>query len=209
MMQRQTDERQQPALRIADSDREHTIACLREHCVAGRLTLDELSGRIRSVYDARTQADLDAITQDLPAIAPVASSANFARSALRKATRWTVACLSSETRKGRWRLDEQTSALAFMGTCILDLRQVALNSPEVSITAIAIMGTVDIIVPEGVEVDLSGFSFMGSKDCRTNDALIHPGAPLIRVQGYSLMGTVTVKSKPSMLTRLWEGLSEK
>jgi hypothetical protein len=198
MMQRQTDDGQLPALRIGDSEREHTIACLREHCVAGRLTLDELSGRIRSVYDARTQADLDTVTQDLPALTPMAASATYARSALRKATRWTVACLSSETRKGRWRLDEQTAALAFMGSCVLDLRQVALDAPEATIIAISVMGSIDIIVPEGVDVDLGGFSFMGSKDCRTNDALVHPGAPLIRVQAYTLMGSVTIKSKPTM-----------
>lgn len=201
MMQRQSDSRQdRPALRIADSDREQTIAVLREHCVAGRLTLDELSGRIATVYEARMQADLDLITQDLPALGPLAARPALARSALRQATRWTVACLSSETRKGRWRLEEQTSALAFMGSCVLDLRQVALDAPEVTITAITIMGSIEIIVPEGVEVDMSGFSFMGSKDCRTNDALVHPGAPLIRVQAYSLMGSVMVRSKPTALT---------
>lgn len=198
MIQRETDSRQLPAIRIGDREREHTIACLREHCVAGRLSLDELSGRIRSVYDARTQADLDTITEDLPALTPMAASTTFAHAALRKATRWTVACLSSETRKGRWRLEEQTAALAFMGSCVLDLRKVALDTPEATITAIAVMGSIDIIVPEGVEVDLGGFSFMGSKDCRTNDALVYPGAPLVRVQAYTLMGSVTVKSKPAM-----------
>jgi hypothetical protein len=198
MMQRESGGQRQPALRIADSDREQTIAVLREHCVAGRLTLDELSGRIRAVYDARTQADLDTITQDLPALTPMAASASYARAALRKATRWTVACLSSETRKGRWRLDDQTAAVAFMGSCTLDLRQVALDAPEVTITAISVLGSIEIIVPEGVEVDLGGFSLMGSKDCRTNDALVHPGAPLVRVQGYSLMGSIMVRSKPSM-----------
>jgi hypothetical protein len=200
MMQRQTDDQRQPALRIADRDREHTIASLREHCVAGRLTLDELSGRIRSVYDARTQADLDTITQDLPALTPGTVPAPFVRASLRKATRWTVACLSSETRKGRWRLEEQTSAFAFMGSCLLDLRQVALDAPEVTITAISFMGSIEIIVPEGVEVDLGGFSLMGSKDCRVNDAFVHPGAPLIRVQAFSLMGSVLVRSKPTALT---------
>jgi len=202
MIQREPSNRPVPALRIADSDREHTIACLREHCVAGRLALDELSDRIRAVYDARTQTDLDTITEDLPTLTPLAASASYARSALRKATRWTVACLSSETRKGRWRLEESTVTVAFMGSCVLDLRQVALDAPEVTITGFAVMGSIEVIVPEGVEVDLGGFSFMGSKDCRTNDALVHPGVPLIRVQAYSLMGSVTVKSKPSLANQL-------
>jgi hypothetical protein len=200
MMQRPAEDRMPPALRIADSDREQTIAGLRDHCVAGRLTLDELSGRVAMVYEARTQADLDLVTQDLPALGPLAARPTLARSALRQATRWTVACLSSETRKGRWRLDEQTSALAIMGSCVLDLRQVALDAPDATITAISVLGSIEIIVPEGVEVDLTGFSFMGSKDCRTKDAAIHPGAPLLRVQAYTFMGSVMVRSKPTALT---------
>jgi hypothetical protein len=199
MIERQVDT-SKPAMRIANADRERAIASLREHCVAGRLTLDELSGRIRAVYDARTAADLAAIHHDLPDITPSAEPLAFARAAMRKATRWTVACLSSENRRGRWRLDEHTTAVAFMGSCVLDLRQVAIDAPEVTITAFAWMGSIDIIVPEGIDVDLSGFAFMGSKECKVNDAEIHLGAPLVHVQGYAFMGSVTVKSKSRPVT---------
>lgn len=182
--------------RIADVDREGAIAHLREQCVAGRLTVEELSTRIRSVYEARTRADLEAVTHDLPSVAASSTFLAPAGATLRKATRWTVACLSSETRRGRWRLDGHTNAFAFMGSCTLDLRQVALDGSEVTIAAYAFMGSVEIIVPEGVEVDLSGFSFMGSKDCRVNDGLLRPGAPVIRVLGYACLASISVKSRP-------------
>jgi DUF1707 SHOCT-like domain len=54
-------------LRIADSDRERVAEDLREHTVAGRLTTAELEERLTHVYEAATQADLDAVRDDLPA----------------------------------------------------------------------------------------------------------------------------------------------
>jgi hypothetical protein len=55
-------------LRASDADRERVAGALREHTVAGRLTLDELSDRFRAAYAARTAGDLAALTADLPAL---------------------------------------------------------------------------------------------------------------------------------------------
>jgi hypothetical protein len=53
-------------LRVADADRERAIEELHEHTVAGRLTAEELEERIGGAYRASTQADLDALRDDLP-----------------------------------------------------------------------------------------------------------------------------------------------
>jgi Domain of unknown function (DUF1707) len=54
------------SLRVADTDRERLGEELREHMVAGRLTQDELEERLGLAYQAKTQADLDALRADLP-----------------------------------------------------------------------------------------------------------------------------------------------
>ena len=54
------------ALRAADSDREQVIEQLREHCAAGRLTLDEFEARLEEVWAARTYMDLHVVTRELP-----------------------------------------------------------------------------------------------------------------------------------------------
>jgi len=54
-------------LRVADVDRERTADVLRGAYVEGRLTQDELDGRLGQAYAARTYADLAALTADLPA----------------------------------------------------------------------------------------------------------------------------------------------
>ena len=53
-------------MRASEAEREAVVERLREHCAAGRLTVDELSERIERAYAARTVADLDALTADLP-----------------------------------------------------------------------------------------------------------------------------------------------
>ena len=54
------------AMRIADADRERLAGELREHMVAGRLSDEELEERVALAYQAKTQADLDALRADLP-----------------------------------------------------------------------------------------------------------------------------------------------
>ncbi len=53
-------------LRIGDAERDATMAQLREHFVAGRLTFDELTERIDLALAARTQGQIDGLMADLP-----------------------------------------------------------------------------------------------------------------------------------------------
>jgi hypothetical protein len=184
------DERS-PELRAGDADRERVAARLRENLVAGRLTLDEFSERLDSAYGSRTIAELEELTRDLPQ-----TSAPLPAQTRRTPTRWSVAVMGSVERTSRWRVPPQTTAVAVMGSVVLDLRKAEITSAEVEITAVAVMGSVEIIVPEGVEVDLTGFAFMGAKEEKVAEAPPLPGAPLVRVRAFALMGAVEVLSKP-------------
>jgi hypothetical protein len=56
------------------------------------------------------------------------------------------------------------------------------------------MGGSDIVVPDGVHVELSGFALLGGNDLRLGDApLPPPSAPVVRVRAYSLLGGTDVK----------------
>ena len=59
-------------LRASQADREGVIDALKAAYVAGRLTEDELEARVGQAFATRTQADLAAITADIPA-GPVAA----------------------------------------------------------------------------------------------------------------------------------------
>jgi hypothetical protein len=64
-------------VRVGDADRDAAAAQLREHYTTGRLTLDELNERLDQAFAAKTQADLKAVTRDLPYIAPTAGTSNL------------------------------------------------------------------------------------------------------------------------------------
>jgi class 3 adenylate cyclase len=186
--------------RVADADRDRTVATLREHVVAGRLTLDEFSERMGTALQARTRGDLEAVMADLPAAArpegpPVVVGTP------RKVRRWHVAIMSGHSTKGRWRISGKTNAVAIMGGCDLDLRRAEIDGSEVEITAFAFWGGVEIIVPEGFDVELRGFSFMGGRSLRLRDVPIVPGSPRIVVRGFALMGGIEVKSRHSRPSR--------
>jgi Domain of unknown function (DUF1707) len=53
-------------LRIGDAERDTAMTLLRDHFVAGRLTLDELSERIDATLVAKTQRQIDRLLADLP-----------------------------------------------------------------------------------------------------------------------------------------------
>jgi hypothetical protein len=55
-----------PNLRASDSDRDAVARVLRDHCAAGRLTVEEFDQRVELTYRATTRGELSAVTSDLP-----------------------------------------------------------------------------------------------------------------------------------------------
>jgi hypothetical protein len=179
----------QPAIRASDADRERAVELLRRHSVDGRLTLEEFAERMGLAYEAKTQDELEQLTRDLPeqAAAPPARR--------RKPSRWIVSVMGGVNRRGRFRLGAHTYAVSIMGGMNVDLRQAELEEPEVTIAVVSIMGGANITVPEGVDVELTGIAIMGGKAYRPGKQPPPPGAPLVRVRVFSLMGGVSVITK--------------
>jgi hypothetical protein len=173
---------------VTDMERDAALTQLREACVDGRLTLEEFSERMDVALTARNAGQLANATADLT----VTTSVPRYR---RAAKRWLVAIMGSSKQAGRWRIDDENTALAIMGECKVDLRHAEVAASEITINALALMGEIKIIVPEGVDVDFTGFAIMGEKKARLSDRAPLPGAPVIRVRGYAVMGTVKVEHR--------------
>jgi class 3 adenylate cyclase len=63
------------------------------------------------------------------------------------------------------------------------------------------MGGIDVIVPEGIPVEVTGMVLMGGCNNRVRSELAMPGAPLVRVRVAGLWGGVDVRSKPNPKAR--------
>jgi hypothetical protein len=109
--------------------------------------------------------------------------------------------MSSTEGRGRWVLGPATRALAVMGEVVLDLRGAELTAAHSQIKATAVMGSVKVIVPEGLNVELNGVAVMGSKSLKGGSALPPPGAPVIEVTAMAVMGEVSVVIKPAKPAR--------
>src|SRR3954452_10544866 len=77
--------------------------------------------------------------------------------------RFIVSVFGDITRTGPWPARRRLSPVAVFGDIDLDLRQATMPAGESAITAVAPFGNIDVLVPEGVEVDVSGFTLFGSK----------------------------------------------
>jgi hypothetical protein len=173
-------------LRVSDAEREAAVATLRHHCGAGRLSLDDFADRTAQALAATSDGELAVLTADLPALPPLRPPAG----------RWVVGVLGGERRRGRWRLGERLTAVAAFGSCAIDLRE-AEREPgvEPAVTAVAVFGSVELVVPAGTEVDLRGMSLLGSRTVKVRPAGGGPRGLALRVRGVAVLGSVQVVSR--------------
>jgi hypothetical protein len=200
-----------PSLPIlaSDAERERTSEVLRQASVEGRLTLDEFSERVEQALAARTRDELQAVTRDLPVIAPTSRAQPVRGTVGRQPVRASVSIMSGVERRGFWRVDEETLAVSVMGSCKLDLRGAAISAPVTTINAYSLMGSVDVIVPFGIEVELEGIAIMGMKEAKLTGPPPAPGAPVVRVNAFTIMGSVIVRDKARLGERLRKAIEDR
>lgn len=179
-------------LLASDQRRDHTVELLSAACSDGRLQLEDFTSRLETALAARRVGELNQLEADLGASPAPAS---LAARAAAMPTAWFVAIMSSTVRRGRWILRPSSHALAVMGEVVLDLRGAEVAGLYSHVTAIAVMGLVRVIVPEGINVDLDGLAVMGNKTFRGGDAPPLPGAPTVAITAIAVMGEVTVVTK--------------
>jgi len=175
-------------VRASDAERERVALVLRDHAVAGRLTLEELSARLDEAYAARTLAELESVTRELPDTP--------SPTIRRRPARLSGVLFGYAARKGRWRVARRSLALVAWGDLDLDLRQAQIDSGSVTLVVLVFFGNADVYVPEGVEVDVGGLSVFGHRRDWGRDVPGRPDGPLVRVRVFSLFGTTDVWRVP-------------
>lgn len=200
---------------ISDADRGRFADVIGDAYAEGRLTREEYEDRLSATMSARTVADLVPVLEGLPpavaadALAPLVTIGNPAPGPTRDpatATNWwpgeggtassssVVAIFGGASRKGEWVVPAQLTAFAMFGGVELDLTRASFAQAESEIVAVAVMGGVEITVPDGLAVHVDGVGIFGGFDQQA-EGPGEPGAPVLRVKGAALFGGVEVKRK--------------
>src|SRR6266480_3363103 len=187
-----------PDLRISDIDRDRAAEVLREAHAEGRITVDGLDERLTSVYNAKTFADLVPVTRDLPATQDAVPAPAPARGRIGGTARFklSLAILGGASRDGQWVVPPEYTAVATLGGIKLDMRDATFAEAETTIKAVAVMGGMEITVPEDADVEIGAFGLMGGVD-HGGEGPGAPGAPRIRITGVAVMGGIEVKRAPA------------
>jgi hypothetical protein len=186
-------------IRVSDQERDAVAHRLQVAFAERRLDDDEFDERMRAALTARTSADLELLTRDLPAAAPAAAAGPLAAGVAGKPPgRFAIAYKNSIRRGGRWRVPEHFTPVVYKGSGWLDLRAAELTAPVTVVTAIAYKSRMDILVPPGVRVEMGGFGVSkGWSAEEDQEMLVTRDAPVVHVRGIAYKGTIEVSTRPA------------
>jgi DUF1707 SHOCT-like domain len=184
-------------LRASDADRDRAASVLNEALAEGRLTAEEHSERLDSIYAAKTQADLVPLLDDLPVPASAAAATAPGTGPERSYHGGPiVAIFGGAVRKGSWRVPPTSTVVTVFGGADLDLRDAILPGREITIKAVSVFGGMSITVPPEMRVVDSGVAIFGGRDVSSETPESESqDAPVLRLQGACVFGGISVKHK--------------
>lgn len=183
--------------------RKKTLNILEENFAHGTIDVDEYEKRVDIALNTSIEADLVRLTSDLTVIPEYSPKEAQNRSTpVHVKQEDTIAgILSSIHRRGEWLPAKKNRVLSLLGSVRLDFTKVVLPAGVTEIDFFCVMGNLDVVVPEGIKVDISGLPVMGSVDNRIKDPL-ERDCPVLKIRGLALMGNVDVK--PPRRRRRWK-----
>lgn len=207
------------SLRASDAERDTYLTLLREAYAEGRLDAAEYEERMAQALAAKTYRELLPVVRELPIDParlprPPMPPSPYQPPANLPANRPTIpvpvpvglgadnsllAIFGSAARKGAWQVPQSLPALALFGEIKINLVDAVLPGQVTELKLNAVFGSVEVIVPDALHVEVNGTGVFGDfsrsdKRKGANKARVPaPGAPLIRVTGVALFGSVEVK----------------
>jgi len=170
-------------------DRIQVAQLLSEAASNGRLTLAQFEDRLAQTYAADSYDQLQRLTNDLP------EAMEFRRGKGRPApSTMLLAILSGFDRSGRWYVPGRMTTFTLFGGGVVDLRYADFTASSVEIHAYSIFGGQTFLLPPEVNVDIKGRGVIGGFDTEVEGSG-SPGAPTVRIKGFSLLGGVGIKRR--------------
>jgi hypothetical protein len=194
-------------LRASDADREEAASVLNTALAEGRLTVNEHSERLDAIYQAKTQAELVPLIEDLPATGTAA--APVPRTDIEPATgrrHSIIAIFGGASRKGNWHVSPAMTAVTIFGGAELDFREAHLPAQEITLHCTCVFGGIDITVPPEMRIIDSGVAIFGGRDISSDSSeSASPNAPVLRLTGFTVFGGLSAKRKQRKQRKIERG----
>jgi hypothetical protein len=176
-----------PAVRAADTDREVVVTRLQKALGEGRIDLHEFGDRVEGAYAAVTTADLERLVADLPADAPPPVEIVGAR------VPETLSSVFGDVKvEGTADVPRQVSTV--FGDIRLDLRNLRTDADRIDLVLGTVFGDVDVIVAEGVDAEISGWTVFGDRKTQLAPVPRVAGTPRVVVRARTVFGDLKLRS---------------
>ncbi len=192
-----------PRSRITTDQRDRIIDRLSKSYAHDHIDGEEFERRVTEAQNVVTHEALLSLVADLPIVheesnpAPRSDTRPDSEIGINsgevRASESFVAILGGSDRRGPWRPARRSNAVAILGGVDLDFRDALIPPGVTEIEVFCFLGGVDIIVPPGVNVEMSGVPILGGFDNKAGSG--DPGAPTLKITGFVLLGGVDVKVK--------------
>lgn len=184
---------------VSDVQRDYVVQVVSAAFATDRLSMEQLDERLSAVYRARSLGELEVLLAD-PAepnrsLADAESVSRVAADLVVPARGAALAVLGGFDRRGSWIVPRHLRVVAALGGGQLDLHEAKLGAGVTEIEIFTFMGGVEIFVPVGVRVEVTGMAVMGGFSVSGAEATEDPDAPVLRISGLAVMGGVDVKHK--------------
>jgi hypothetical protein len=191
------------AVRASDAEREAVVARLQTAMAEGRITVDEFGERAQAAYAATTTDQFGPLLADLPARADaqveiVGTRPPAARSSL----------LGDVRLDGRSPLPQRVRT--GIGDIRVDLRALRTDAAVVELDLSTLIGDVDVVVAEGVDAELVGWTVIGDRRVELAPVPRLAGTPRVVVRAHAFIGDLRLRSLgPGESASAWRALLDR
>jgi hypothetical protein len=191
-------------LRASDADRADAVARLHRALGEGRLDPDEFAQRADAASEAVTTAELAALLADLPTEPSAAPEIVGARTAQQP----VASVFGDVTLSGRMTVPPQ--ARTVFGDVRLDLRELRTDADRLELALGTVFGDVEVIVAEGVDAELHGWTVFGDRKVELAPVPRLAGTPLVVVHARTVFGDLRLRSlAPGQSPSRWRALLDR
>jgi hypothetical protein len=193
-----------PEVRASDADRNAVVARLHLALGEGRLNPEEFAQRAEAASEAVTTAELAALVADLPAEPSAAPQIMGARAAEAPVS----SVFGDVTLSGRMSVPPQ--ARTVFGDVRLDLRELRTDTARIEVALGTVFGDVEVIVAEGVDAELHGWTVFGDRRIELAPVPRLAGTPLVVVHARTVFGDLRLRSlAPGQSPSRWRALLDR